>query len=328
MKAPEKLVAWFQGAIFRDRGGRLPAGVRLQYHSRSDEHSKKLGEFIVDDLLDSCAALRTHALAGEVVWGINIPFTWPNGKTKTLDLAFGIASEPNPPEDGRRIRRLTGRADPIKMTRLLIACEEKATMTEHGKSQPRIFSELNDAHTIVHQGSRDTIAAGVTMLNIAPTFVSPLRQRPDQPVVVSKHRQPDVTARMINHLRRLPLRNEVDETGLDAYCTFVVDLNNQGHVAIHTDSPAPQQGDPDHYDTFIARIARLYSERYSNLQDLPPVAGQSLETALRDLARRYPDLLPDASTLMSSSGLPGADELAALIASIKGQARSNSEPQE
>jgi hypothetical protein len=175
MTAPERLVAWLAGFEFRDVKGLLPPGLKLQYHSRGDEHSKQLGEFIVDDLLDMCPVLREQAARGEVAYGINYRYRWPNGKEKTLDLAFGLLSPPIPPTDGTRIQRATGRRGALALARLLIAIEEKAAMTEHRKSQPRIYSELNDAHTIVHQGSRDTVAGGITMVNIAATFVSPLR---------------------------------------------------------------------------------------------------------------------------------------------------------
>jgi hypothetical protein len=50
-------------------------------------------------------------------------------------------------------------------------------MTEHGKSQPRVYDELSSSHEIVHQGRQDAIAAGITVVNVAPRFISPLRQR-------------------------------------------------------------------------------------------------------------------------------------------------------
>src|ERR671928_64182 len=107
MRAPQRLVAWLAQAEFVDRGGRLPPGTRLQYHSRSDEHSKRLGEFMVDDLLDGCPVLREHAARGDVAYGINVRHRWPNDKIKTLDLAIGVPQRPEPPREGL-IRRLRG----------------------------------------------------------------------------------------------------------------------------------------------------------------------------------------------------------------------------
>src|SRR5437016_1406562 len=80
---------------------------------------------------------------------------------------------------------------------------------------------------------------------------------------------------------------------VDAYCTFVVDVDNQGHVAARTTRPAPQLGDPDHYDTFLKRICRFYSERYGDLANLPAVKGLSVEDALSEFARSHPGLLKE-----------------------------------
>lgn len=313
MSALHRFVDWMAGHTFIDRNHRLPPGLSLQYHSRSDEHSKKLGELIVEDLLESCAILREHAARGDINFGINHPFVWPNGKAKTLDLAIGIPEVRGEPPGSGLMNQLPRKQ---RLSRLLISCEEKALMTEHNKSLPRIYSELNDSHTIVHQGSRDTIAAGITMLNIAGTFVSPLRQRIDKPVEITRHNQPFVTARAVQHLRKLPLREDRDSVGLDAYCTFIVDADNQGHVALHTGPPAPQFGDIDAYETFLERICRLYAERFHELRSLPTTAGLSLEESLVALAEEHPSLLDQAAELAVREGLEGAEELRSIVRSL------------
>ncbi len=199
--------------------------------------------------------LRDHALADRIVYGINARHTFPNGKRKTLDLAIGTAAAVNEtPRFGDAIH-----AGGIE--RVLIACEAKTVMTEHGKSQPRVFDELGSSHEIVHQGDRQAIAAGITVVNIAGTFVSPLRQK-SKKLHISQHKQPHAAERMVNHLRGLPIRESVDETGFDAYATIVVDCDNQGPAMHWSKPPAPQPGDRDHYDTFIDRIAGAYAARF------------------------------------------------------------------
>ena len=138
-------------------------------------------------------------------------------------------------------------------------------MTEHGKSQPRIYDELSSSHEIVHQGRPEAIATGITVVNIAKTFVSPLRQTSAKSVKISRHKQPAVTERMVQHLRGLPIREAVGQVGFDAYTTIVVDCDNQNDVRLWTAPPAPQPGEPDHYETFLHRISRLYAERFSVL---------------------------------------------------------------
>lgn len=255
--APERFAHWMSAYEHVDRR----YGHVYRYHSRGDAHSKALCREILADLLRTCPTLRAHALRGVVVYGINTAFTWPaTGKSKTLDLAIGPPATPDTasPEPGQAIAQ--GRLGDV-----LIACEAKAVMTEHTKSRPRLFDELSSSHEIVHQGRQDAIAAGITVVNIAPTFVSPLRQTAAGAPVVSTHRQPAAAEGMIGHLRGLPIRDAVGQVGFDAYCTFLVDADNVGPVRPWTAPPAPQPGDRDHYITFLERLGRLYTERFGAL---------------------------------------------------------------
>jgi hypothetical protein len=253
MRAPEGFASWLTAHEHKD-----PIhGWVYRYHSRSDAHSIALCGLVLEDLLRSCPALTDNALADKVVYGINAKHTFPNGKKKTLDLAIGTT---------KAIKQPTRFADmiyPGEIDRVQISCEAKTVMTEHGKSQPRVFDELGSSHEIVHQGDREAIAAGVTVVNIAKTFVSPLRQK-NAELHVSKHKQPHAAERMVNHLRGLPIRDAMDGVGFDAYATIVVDCDNQGPAFLWTEPPAPQPGDRDHYDTFIARISDAYASRFGS----------------------------------------------------------------
>jgi hypothetical protein len=173
-------------------------------------------------------------------------------RKKTLDLAIGT------PRTVSEEDRFAGAIRLGEIDRVLLACEAKTCMTEHGKSQPRIFDELGSSHEIVHQGDREAIACGITVVNIATTFVSPLRQKSKEPYV-SQHKQPHAAERMVNHLRGLPIRDEMGGFGFDAYATVVVDCDNQRPATLWTDPPSPQPGDRDHYDTFVQRIAAAYA---------------------------------------------------------------------
>ena len=134
-------------------------------------------------------------------------------------------------------------------------------MTEHSKSQPRVFDELGSSHEIVHQGDRQAIAAGITVVNIAETFVSPLRQKSAE-LHVSRHKQPRAAQRMVQHLRGLPIRESIDGIGFDAFATVVVDCDNQGPATLWTDAPSPQPGEADHYEAFLNRISHAFDERF------------------------------------------------------------------
>jgi hypothetical protein len=254
MSAPQHFAEWLTAHEHKDP----KYGWVYHYHSRSDAHSIALCKLILQDLLLACPVLKNQALADRIVYGINARHVFPNGKKKTLDLAIGTANAIKQPV------RFADTICPGAMDRVLISCEAKTVMTEHGKSQPRVFDELGSSHEIVHQGDREAIAAGVTVVNIATTFVSPLRQKGGE-LHVSKHKQPNAAERMVNHLRGLPIREVDSDSGFDAYATIVVDCDNQGPATLWTDPPAPQPGERDHYDTFIARLANAYTSRFTTL---------------------------------------------------------------
>jgi hypothetical protein len=251
MNAPERFAAWLTAHEHKDPR----YGWVYRYHSRSDAHSIALCELILEDLVEACPTIREQALADKIVYGINAKHTFPNGKKKTLDLAIGTAGTIK--EDSRFVNTICAG----KIDRVLLSCEAKTVMTEHGKSQPRVFDELASSHEIVHQGDREAIAAGITVVNIAKTFVSPLRQKSSE-LHVSKHKQPHVAERMVNHLRGLPIRGSLDGFGFDAYCTLVVDCDNQGPASLWTAPPSPQTGERDHYDMFLIRLAAQFAERF------------------------------------------------------------------
>jgi hypothetical protein len=248
MDAPKDFADWLTSHEHPD-----PVyGWVYRYHPRSDAHSVALCRLVLRDVIHACRQLRDHALADKIVYGINARHTFPNGKKKTLDLAVGT---PRTVDDGDR---LAGAMHHGQIERVLFACEAKTCMTEHGKSQPRIFDELGSSHEIVHQGDRTAIAAGITVVNIASTFVSPLRQKSKE-LYVSQHNQPHAAERMVGHLRGLPIRDSANETGFDAYATIVVDCDNRRPATLWTAPPAPQPGDRDHYDTCVQRIAEAYA---------------------------------------------------------------------
>ncbi|HUG66297.1 MAG TPA: hypothetical protein VMM76_01020 [Pirellulaceae bacterium] len=252
MVAPEEFAAWLTGHAHKDK----KLGWIYRYHSRSDSHSIALCQFILKDLLHASPILREKALANRLIYRINCRHTFPNGKQKTLDLAVGT---PKIVSESARFADtiMTGEID-----RVLMSCEAKTVMTEHGKSQPRVFDELGSSHEIVHQGDREAIAAGITVVNIASTFVSPLRQKNSDQLHVSQHKQPHAAQRMIQHLRGLPIWDSSEGTGFDAYATIVVDCDNQGPASLWTESPAPQPGDRDHYDRFINQIVAAFAVRF------------------------------------------------------------------
>ena len=251
MLAPERFAVWMTANVHRDSYG------EYRYHPRSDSHSKQLCLSVLEDLIDNCSIVREQAESRSIVYGINLEVESASGKRKTLDLAIGTPA--GAPEYG---------AEPITMgpiQELLFSCEAKSCMTEHGKSKPRLYDELSSSHEIVHQGWPDAIATGISVVNIASEFVSPLRQRPGQPLEVTGHKQPDAAGGMIQHLRGLRFRGSTGGVGFEAYSTIVIDCDNRGPATLWVDPPAPQPGDLDRYETFLDRVCGFWEERFSQL---------------------------------------------------------------
>lgn len=265
------------------------SGFRGQYHSRSDLHSKTVCWAILLDLLGDSAQLRKHAKSGKVVIGVNhemrdfkaqrkknldlviaTPGTAGAGKKQPrtfaeLGTAFGIALDP---AERARLDALPDvQGGPVGS--VLLALEAKACMTAHIKALPRLYDELNSSQLTVHGAADQAIAAGLAMVNIAPTFISsdlnPLGL--DQPQKrVTVHKQPAVAVRTIDKLRQLPRRNKPGDEGFDALGIVVVDCANDGSpVLLVTQPPAPDHSDDYHYDQMVRRASFQYAHRFSSL---------------------------------------------------------------
>jgi hypothetical protein len=235
-------------------------GRLYNYHPRSNSHSLWLCRYIMKDLLTRSEIIRTKAHQGRIAVGFDVEHTFPTGKRKKLDLAIGISKEA-----ALALAPADGITEVKEFSRVLVACEAKNCMTEHKKSQPRLFDELSSSYHIVNHGDPQCIAAGIAIINIAATFVSPLRQHHGLPIYISKHDQPRVTTSMVMHLRGLKSRTSIDQVGFDAFAQAIVDCNNQNGALLHEGTPAPQRGDVDQFDMFLQRIDLAFQERFGSI---------------------------------------------------------------
>jgi len=262
-------------------------GNQWQYNSRSDRHSKVGCWGVAFDLLTASTQLRAHAAAGKVVLGVNHSMTdFATGRRKKLDLV--IARPASAPETSRRTFKSLATEYGIGLTdtetrqldelpdlqvaavgAVLIALEAKATMTAHIKSLPRLYDELNSSHLCVHGASSAALAIGYVQINNSESFVSSVtnnRALADNPVIWSKHRQPEDTLRVIDKVKEIPRRSKSSEVGFDGIGLSVLDFKNDGGpVTIVNDPPAPQHGDSFHYDSMIVRMANEYDATFANI---------------------------------------------------------------
>jgi hypothetical protein len=227
--------------------------------------------------------MRRHAAQGTIAFGINHAMSdFKADREKDLDLVVctpgsGAALSTTframaknyevvlTAAERSRLESLPElRGAPVGVVHL--ALEAKATMTEHVKALPRLYDELTSSHVCIHGASNRVIAAGLSIINAGPEFISPknnlLALRRRQPRV-NIHKQPNVTSRTIDKLKQIARRSNVEERGFDAIAIILLNIRNDGTaVELIESDPAPQPGDNFHYETMIRRVAQLYEARF------------------------------------------------------------------
>lgn len=222
------------------------------YHPRSDKHSNELGQAIVSDLLARCATLSAAAERGEVAYDLNADLRFGTS-TWNVDLVIGRVAIPTPQTYAPIVRRTPDRVQ--------IAIEIKTVMTEHRKAVKNRKRDFEAHHEHVHNYDQHAIAGAVMLLNQSPWFKSPLR------VALTHHGDDRKTRALVEHclneLRNVTERRSLGQNGMDAKCAIIVSTDNVsiGSANYVERAPAPQPGDPLHYDGFIDHICTLY-ERY------------------------------------------------------------------
>lgn len=223
------------------------------YHPRSDKHSNALADAIVVDLVATCPLLAQRAANGDIVYWPNFTLHYSTA-TWNVDLVFGTP----PPGAGVPLGEPILRARPSSVQ---IALEFKAVMTEHRKAVQNRKRDLEAHHDHVHNYDQQAIAGGVLIINASPTFRSPLRAGG---VITTHANIADKVQHCMNEIRAVSMRGGPTGYGLDAKCAIVVSMDNVNLASTSyvTRAPAPQVGDPLHYDSFIQRLCLEYRRRY------------------------------------------------------------------
>jgi hypothetical protein len=223
------------------------------YHPRSNKHSDALATAIVHDLIRACPPLASQAAQGRLVYQLNMDVRQANSTWNT-DLAIGT---PASAVDSKG--EVIVRATPATIR---IAIELKGVMTEHRKAIKNRKRDFEAHHGHVHDYSHRAIAGGVLTVNAAASFRSPLRAES------TFHGDRQAVVRLVEHcvteMRNVTESGRNSPNGLDAKAVVVVDFDNVTFASgrYFTQPPAPQPGDPLHYDSFIQRICEEYSERF------------------------------------------------------------------
>lgn len=280
MDGPEILVASLQRALITDKYEN-----RWQYHSRSDRHSKVACWGVAFDLFGASSLLRRHVQEKKVVLGVNHTMRdFGTGRKKNLDL---VVARPNGDVDeaqtfkslvdkyeitltSEQQERLASLPDcPIaRVGAVLVALEAKATMTAHVRALPRLYDELNSSHLCVHGASSQALAVGFVMVNASSAFASSDMNKGDlsEGLVLTNEPQPNSVKRVLEKVAEMPRRSNLRENGFDGVGVVVIDGRNDGSpFALVLEEPAPQPGDPFHYDGMISRMANEYDTTFAEI---------------------------------------------------------------
>ncbi|MEQ1892996.1 MAG: hypothetical protein ABL998_10670 [Planctomycetota bacterium] len=257
-RAPVRLVDWWRG--YRKSHATFP--FEISYHPRSDEHSKILCAYVLEDLVATCGSLRRDALNGDVCYDVNHEVFRQDGTKKVLDLVIG---QPERPLTGVGIRKGTVATPGIR-----IALEAKAAMTKHVSAIPRLRDELTGSMRSAVEANPHAVTCGITVVNIASSFLSPTDQKDPLPTETSAlrrrtHRQPTDAERVIEMLERLPIRHDPPDVGFDAMGIIVVSHDNElpdPGVTLIEDSPSPVRASPRNYNSFLIEVCNKYTRRF------------------------------------------------------------------
>ena len=202
-----------------------------------------------------CPPLRKKASAGEIVYDLNFDLhvrtaTW------NVDLVLGRPALADKGGDEAIVR-----APPSTVE---VAIEIKSVMTEHRKAVKNRKRDLEAHHEHVRSYNPRTISAGVFVVNQALKFASPLRPAPILHGAGKRDRVQALVTHCMSEMRNVEERSDVSRTGIDAKCVIVVDMDNVSlrDTQYQTRPPAPQIGDPLHYDAFLQKICSLYQDRF------------------------------------------------------------------
>ena len=228
---------------------------RHGYHPRSNAHSNAVCETILQDLVLRCQRIRDDFANGRLVYDHNIKVIVGTNDAN-IDLVIGVppASFVRPTVGGDVIRQ--------RPSTFRIVIEAKAIMTEHAKARRNRQRDLDSFHQFVHRLDSAIVAAAFTVVNVAEQFRSPLRPAGE----ITKHRNVTrLVEETVAKLRMLPVRSgDLAAPGLEANGALVIAHDNidLSRTRLVSEPPAPQVGDPLHYDAFIQQICDHYSRRW------------------------------------------------------------------
>lgn len=255
------------------------SGAALQYHSRSDNHSKVACWTLLFDLLSHCGPAKKLAESGRMGFGINHVMV---GKiNKTLDLVITILPSRRLPEgrasfvdlvqrygivlDEAELAALAGLPTVFvdsknDVSEVAVAIEAKACMTEHGKSLPRLHAEILATGYLARMAAPQCITVSYNLVNAAASFKSPGKGG-----LINNHSQPGDARMVVDMLSSaIPLARQSRDIGYDVVGVTVIDCANDGSpVTVNSGYAAPKPSEHVNYERMMVALCGEFRRRYA-----------------------------------------------------------------
>ncbi len=142
-------------------------------------------------------------------------------------------------------------------TTVCIAVEHKTIMTAHGKARWNRYGDVIAYCNHMHNHRKECIAGAVIVVNTSPACRNPDGFARD--LVRPRFNMQKVVADTVGIFAGLPLREHPDEPNDQPEAVAVIVMNYDGVSPAQLEDYLPTRS-PVHYDTFISRIGRLYTE--------------------------------------------------------------------
>jgi hypothetical protein len=224
------------------------------YDSRSNKHSNALALAVLDDLISSCPAIAAQGAAGALVYQLNMKLRF-GASDWNVDFVLGQPGTPTAPPDGRIATQTP--------SFVRLALEIKSVMGSHRNAIQNRKRDFEAHHEHVHNYNRRSVAAGLLVLNANSRFESSVRTSPVRPSA------PEVHARTldfcVHQMRSVTSSGGANHYGMDAKGLILLNLLNKSGAGTTyvVAAPAPQPGDPLHYDSFIRKLCEEYTARFA-----------------------------------------------------------------
>jgi hypothetical protein len=223
LRAPEAYIAW--------------TNSHLGFNPRSQANSNALSDFVVADLRAASTEIDAAIQSKTLLVAQN-----PGVRTKVAERSIDLV-----------LREGTAKL-------VCVAVEHKTIMTAHGKARKNRYGDIIAYCNHMHNHRKECIVGAIIVVN-----ASPLYENPDgfaKGLVRPKFKMDKVVADTVKIFAKIPLRELPDEPNDQPEALAVIVMNYDGANPARVEDYLPEESQI-RYDTFIARIARLYVERFS-----------------------------------------------------------------